>query len=365
MSTINTAYNSVTDSCCALVVQAIDTMQSQANIVKPAGVLGALNSPINKGTFSLVLDSNKDRPTTGSFRQVITKDIKPVCDQDTTPDDVCTVPAFGASGATGAYVYAEHQINMGIKREILMDLDEFKKFCLTPQQYIIDRTLALRAGVIEEINKKVTEASIVYMGLYAGQEAPDNSISLPKEVNLFSTPTQGFSGYSLIKDEYGKLGYSMANPIVVGGSTMQVFTDSSSRAIGFNQAGYAPDMIPNAFVDYGIDAIMQGGVNHLLTWMPGTLQLVNYNDITLDMARLSVPNVRERARVRDPFNIGWDVDWDFKFDVDATGCKYVITYSTWFDVIVPVPYDNECVKKPVLHFVSGCNANACPDSSVA
>jgi len=364
MSTINTAYNAVQDSCCAKVVQAIDAMKSQTNVVKPAGTLSALISPLNKGTFSLDLDSSKDRPKTGSFRKVYTKDVRPICSQDTMPDAICSIPTFGASGAGSAYVYAEHEINMGIQRQILMDVDEFKKFCISPQQYIMDKTMAYRSGVIEEINTKVTEAVILYMGLYAGQTAPDNSISAPKEVNLFATATQPYTGYSLIKDEYGKLGYAMASPIVVGGSTVQVSSDIRANGVGFNQAGYAPQVIPNAFIDYGVDAIMQEGVNHLLTWLPGTIQLINYNDVTMEMVELSVPNLRERSRVNDPFNLGWNVDWDFKFDVDPTGCKYAITYSTWFDVIVPVPYDTACVAKPMLHFVSGCNANPCPDSSV-
>ena len=117
MSTINTAYNSITDSTCALTVLAIEKVNSNTEVLKPIGSWQALTSPLNKGTFTLNLDPNKGRPTTvDSFRKIYTKDIKPICDQDTEADDACANPTFGSGDdVAGNYVFAQHLIDLSIK----------------------------------------------------------------------------------------------------------------------------------------------------------------------------------------------------------------------------------------------------------
>ena len=110
MSTINTTYNSVTDTCCGKTILAIEKLNSNTEVQKPVGSWLALTSPLNKGTFSLQLDPNKGRPSTvDSFRKVYTKDIRPVCDQDTTADSACASPSFrGGDNDASTYVFAQH-----------------------------------------------------------------------------------------------------------------------------------------------------------------------------------------------------------------------------------------------------------------
>lgn len=367
MSTINTAYNSITDSTCALTVLAIEKVNSNTEVLKTIGSWQALTSPLNKGTFTLNLDPNKGRPTTvDSFRKIYTKDIKPICDQDTEADDACANPTFGSGDdVAGNYVFAQHLIDLSIKREIALDDQEFENFCINQEQYIADRLLAFRSGVLEELNLKVNQRLVTYMARYSDQTAPDNSVSEPKSVSfLVPNGAGGFvfdpTGYAKIKDEYNKLGYSYVSPIVVGGSQLSVFQTNASFMGGTNVNGVTSTSVPNLFVDYGVDSVMNDGNNHLFTWRPGALQVVSANAITDQMIRNSVPNQRERMRVTSPFGDG--LTWDYYYDVAANGCDRTIKFQLWFDVIEPVPYDETCAKAPVLHFLTGCTANSCASS---
>lgn len=370
MSTINTTYNSVTDSCCGKTILAIEKLNSNTEVQKPVGSWLALTSPLNKGTFSLQLDPNKGRPSTvDSFRKVYTKDIRPVCDQDTRADSACASPSFsGGDDVAGTYVFAQHLIDLSIKRVIALDDEEFENFCINQEQYIMDKLSAFRGGVLDELNTKVNERLVTYMAAYSDQTAPDNSISDPKSVSfLVPNSAGGFvfdpTGYAKVKDEYNKLGYSYIAPIVVGGSQLSVFQTSSAFLGGTNVNGVTSTSVPNLFVDYGVDAVMNDGANHLFTWKPGALQVVSANAITDQMIKNSVPNMRERMRVTSPFGDG--LTWDYYYDVAANGCERKIKFQLWFDVIQPVPYDDTCAKAPVLHFDTGCTANTCPSSGIS
>jgi len=361
MSTIATVYNSVNDSCCAKVIIAIDKMNSQTNVLQPTGLLNALKSTENTAGFKLELDPNKDRPTSGSFRKVYTKDVAPSCNETSVADDVCSVPTFTPDNVASLYKFVEHTVDIPIKREITMDLAEFQKFCISPDEYLADKLMSMRSGVWQEINKNISGRVLAYMGAYYGQVTPANSVSAPKQINLFNDPTLGYSGFGLIKDEYAKLGY-IENPIIVGGSLVSNALNANANGNGFKQSGYAPTFLPNGFVDYQIDSEIADGANHLFTWAPRSLQFVSTTEITDAMIKNSVINSRERNRVTSPFGDG--MVWDYFYDVDPTGCLMKIRFQTWYDVIAPVPYDNVCAKKPILHFLTGCTPNACPDSSV-
>lgn len=364
MSTINTAYNSVNDSTCALTVLAIEKINSNTEVLKPVGSWQALTSPLNKGTFTLNIDPNRGVPREANgFRKIYTKDIKPICDQDTSADDACADPKFGdGDNVPSNYVFAQHLIDLSIKREIALDDQEFENLCINQEQYIADKLLAFRSGVLEELNLKVNQRLLTYMAAYESQVAPANSVSDPKSVSfLVPNSAGGFvfdpTGYSKIKDEYNKLGYSYISPIVVGGSQLSIFQTNSSFMGGTNVNGVNSTSVPNLFVDYGVDSLINDGESHLFTWKPGALQIVSANAITDQMIKNSVPNLRERMRVTSPFGDG--LTWDYYYDVAPNGCDRIIKFQLWFDVIEPVPYDDTCAKAPVLHFLTGCKANTC------
>lgn len=368
MSTISTAYNSLEDSSlCAKVIATIDNVNSITNVKRPTGVLDALNSPENRGTFSLVLDPNKDRPTSGSFRKVYTKDISPVCNQDTDAGSVCAAPSFSSTDDVAAgYVFAEHNIDLSIKREIILDLEDFKSLCEDPSTYLANRLLAFRSGVHQEVNTKVINRLIAYGGQYYGQSNPNNSINAPKDVSFLAENANGGflfdpTGYAKIVDEYAKKGYAYTTPIIVGGSHVAVFKTNAMFMGGTNVNGVTATGVPQLYVDHQIDVEFGDGKNWLATWAPGHVQLLGVNEITDAMIALSVPNHREKMRVPDPFGTGLG-DWDFLFDVDSTGCKYKLTWQKWFDAALPIPYDGTCATKPVLFFNADCVGNTCPEN---
>ena len=137
MSTVTTAFNGVSDGFCAIQVQSvINTLQSQALLGTPTGILSALTTPLNRQGFKLALAPNKDRPSASSHRKVYTEDVKPVCNQDTTPSGACATPSFTPDDIASKYKYVEHRITLGVKREMTLDLEDFKSLCKNPQEHI-------------------------------------------------------------------------------------------------------------------------------------------------------------------------------------------------------------------------------------
>lgn len=356
MSTVSTAFSAITTGSCAeVIIDLSETALSQANLGTPNGVLGALTSDLNKQGFELSLDPNKSRPASGSHRKVYTSDVVPLCNQDTTAEGACASPSYSADAVASKFKAVEHRINQSIQRKITLDLDAFKSFCLSPREYMAKRLIAMRQGVLDEINSKLIDGVIAYNGNYADGTS---SISQSKEVS-FTTSTNIFDprGYAKVKDEYAQLGHPYIIPIIVGGSHIQGLITNAQFLGGTNAAGVNTYVLPNAFLDYGVD-VAYGAGSHLLTWAPGSIQAVGYNDVTDDMIATSVPMHREKMRIPDPFGAGLGT-WDFYFNVDSTGCIYEMRYELWFDAIVPVPYDGTCGKKPILHFEVSCDANAC------
>ena len=361
MSTVSTAFSNVTtDSCSLLVLDITETALSQANLGTPKGVLSALISPTNKAGFMLDLSPSKERPSSTSVRKVYTSDTVGLCNQDTTPDGACATPSFSTDDVAGSFKSVEHRIEQGIQRKIVLDVEEFKAFCLTPAEYLTKKLLAMRDGVHQEINSKLTDTVIAYAGTYADGTS---SISATKAVS-FTNSTSNFDprGYAKIKDEYAKLGHQFSTPIIVGGSHISSLETLAAFSGGTNAQGTNLYRLPNVYQDYGVDIALANGENNLITWSPQSIQVATYNDVSADMVRLSVPFSREKSIVPDPFGTGLG-DWSFYFDVDSTGCKYELRWELWFDAITPVPYDGTCAKKPILLFTADCDANACPDSS--
>lgn len=366
MSTVSTAFSAITTASCAeTVIDITETALSTANLGRPKGFLDALTSEANRGSFSLTLDPNKDRPTSSSHRKVYTSDTISVCNQDTTAQGACFTPSFSADDVASKFKTVEHRIDLSIQRKITFDLEAFKAFCISPQEYLTKRLLAMRVGVQQEINTKLIAKGIAYQGAYNnGVDSIANPINLTW---LKANSAGGYLfdpvGYARIKDEYAKLGHPYSNIFTVGGSHVGTIQSLASFMQGANVNGVSNTAIPNLYLDYGVDAFHNDTDNHLLTWAAGALQVVGYNDVSDDMIRVSTSFQNEKMRVPDPFGTGIEGEWDFYFTKDATGCLYEMRWERWLALISPVPYDGTCGKKPILGFTVDCAGNSCPDSS--
>lgn len=366
MSTEASNFNAVTDSCCAKIIMAIPMDKQAVSKRKPTGTLDAILSPENRGGFTQVDLSDKDRPnetdvnasniTVGSFRKVYTEGIIPTCDQDTDPDAVCANPSSSEDNPASNYAYQSHTVDLGIKRELVLDINGFKKFCKNPQQVIGDFIEANRFGVIQEMNKKLITKIVSMLGEY---EDGDDSVATPKTVNIINPTTTGDKintlAFAKIAQEFEKMGAS-TQPIMVGGSLLSLANLAKKYFTGTDNSGQEFGAIPGLYTDYAVDTDFNDNDAHLITWEPGVFQLATYNDINNDLMRLSVPNLRERTRVLSPFGDGQE--WDLYVDVTNNGCRYVIKWQLWFDAIQPVVY-GDCIKKPALHWIIGCGANTC------
>lgn len=365
MSTVATAFSAITTGSCAeIVIDITESALSTANLGQPKGILEALTSPQNKGSFELALDPNKSRPTSGSHLKVYTSDVIPLCDQDTTATGACATPSYSADDVAAKFKAVEHRVDESIQRKIVMDLEAFKSFCLAPADYLRKRLLAMRDGVQAEVNSKLVPKAIAYAGTYStgvSSVAPTVNLAFVK-----ANSAGGFlfdpTGYAKIKDEYAKLGSPYVTPFIVGGSHVGTLQTISGFMGGSNVNGVTSTAIPNLYLDYTVDTAFENELNNLITWAPGSLQVVGTNAISDAMVATSVP-MHQKTIVPDPFGTGLG-DFDFYFNVDATGCIIELRWEKYFDLITPVPYGT-CANKPILNFLVDCSANDCPDSSVA
>jgi len=365
MGTISTAFNAITNASCAeIVIDITETALSTSNLGTPQGFLGAVTSAENVGSFELALNPNKDRPSAGSFTKVYTSDTIPLCNQDTEAGGACATPSYTPDDVASKFKAVEHQVNESIQRKITMDLEAFQSFCISPAEYLRKRLLAMRQGVVAEINGKLVPKAIAYAGAYANGVS---SVTPSVNVSFITANANGGymfdpTGYAKIKDEYARIGSPYNTPFIVGGShvgTLETFNGFTQG--GTNVNGVTRTAIPNLWLDYTVDEVFADGNNNLVTWSPGVLQAVGTSAISDAMIALSVPNFREKMRVPDPFGTGLMGDWDFYFDVDSTGCIYEMRWEKYFDLITPVPYGT-CANKPILNFTVDCEGNACPDS---
>lgn len=257
MSTVSTAFSAITNASCAeVVIDITETALSTANFGRPKGFLNAVTTDENKMGFSLILDPNKDRPTSGSFRKVYTSDTIPLCNQDTTAQGACFTPSITADDVPSKFKAVEHRIDLSIQRKISFDLASFKEFCISPQEYLTKRLLAMRDGVQQEINTKLIAKAIAYQGAYNnGVDSLANPINLTW---LKANSAGGYIfdpvGYAKIKDEYAKLGHPYSNIITVGGSHVGTILSLASYMQGSNVNGVTNTAIPNLYLDYGVDA---------------------------------------------------------------------------------------------------------------
>ena len=364
MSTVSTAHGALSwESCSLLVLDVTETSLSTSNLGAPKGFLEAVTSDQNVGSFQLAINPNKDIPGASSFQKVYTTDTIPLCNQDTTAQGACITPSYSADDVEAKFKAVEHRIEESIQRKITMDLDGFKQFCLSPQEYLRKRLLAMRDGVHAEINAKLVPKAIAYAGAYStGVSSVTPSVAVSFMVDganggkLFD-PT----GYAKILDEYAKIGSPYVTPFVVGGSHAAYIKTFAGFATGANQNGVTSSIIPNLYVDYTVDTTFENGLNNLVTWAPGTIQVAGTNAVTDNMIAYSRPMEREKARVADPFGTGLG-EWDFYFNIDETGCIIELRWEKYFDLIVPTPYGT-CASKPILNFLVDCDGNSCADSS--
>ena len=354
MATQDTIYNGNENSCCKLIEVALDQIPQVK--YSTSGALEALRASTQAFSGRIDITAGGSRPNGTGQRKIYTKATVPVC-TDTTPTfDICDKANFGAS-TTNPEKWVEHTIDLSISREFVFTNEEYREFCSNTAEVYARLINAHRSGVQTEISNKIIQELKAYMGAYAYQTAPDNSIATPLDINLFNDLAQGYSGYALIKDQYAKLGYTMDTPIILGGSSVAVSMDANRRGVGYNQAGYAPDMLPpSSYIDYGVNTAFGDTLDHLLTFIPGTFILAQWNDVTPQFASDSRLKGNEASILFSPFGDG--LNWDFQKLLSDNACQHVIRMKAHFGVLCPVPY-NECALKPALHFQANCTPNPC------
>lgn len=337
---------------CANVVAPTIARLQEINQAPIVGVLNALStSGINAGVIES--DSLKDKPSATSYRKLYTRSEVSKCDDSTPPVDLCNLGAITASYEDNRKLI-EHRIDLTTTRRYAINAEDFKQLCDNPDEYLQRRISADIRNVQAEINDKLTIQLIAYMGAYAGQTPPNTSITAGQEKSL-SFFNQTYNGQAFVKDEYAKLGFTMAQPVYIGGSYIQHLLDSQTRLVGYNRDGYTTPAIQNIFVDYGIDTIFADGKSHILTFLPESFGLLNYNDVNIFNTKFLGGNVKEKRVVASPY--GDPFKWDYILRTDDSGCVYEIIFQTHYDLASLIAYN--CLGKPALHFLAQCTENNC------
>lgn len=352
MATTPSAFNPQTDSCCGRIVAAIDMVNDPTSRTPSTGLREALLSDQNDVGIEIMTPPTTNGYTATSFREIITKAIKPNCTTGSIAEAICDMPATIGNSDSNMYITSKHTIDESIQRKIVINYTDFDKFCDSPEDYLAKKLQQFKAGVHKEINDKILTKVLAYMGAYHYQTTPDTSVSMPESVSLFAPNAfQGGSaidnnGLARIGNLYGFLDYMGVEPIIVGGIHV-----GHLAQLQIQQA------MSNIFFDSTIDATIADGLSHLLTWAPGTLMLKSVLETTPALMKSNIVGQREYSTVASPFGDG--LEWDYRAVYNASGCALEIRLQAHFDVICPVPYDLTCTKKPALHFLTDCTPMDC------
>ena len=341
---------------CKLIQQSVadlfGSLQLESN--KPiTGIYNALTSPINKiGMQMTPIVSNGDTKVDGTTSRIVQiKGILPTC------TDACEAPATECNVATGTEnerffknFIVEDSCSVGLT---LTD-SEFYEFCDNRNSYITEQVANKLYSLERSVESKLAVKLNGLMGTYSnGVSSSANPIYLPF-INADKTPNIGV--FTSIMQSYLKKGYTNA-PIYVSSSLqilnlMNPYLATTDK--GINMSGL--DLSRHYFSNL-LDTYLTPAEEAVLTWIPGTFQLVEYQEYLFK--RKSVPqtlvingvtvNTASEEIVPFRFN-GRDYTLYYKYDCGV----HTWRWNYYFDVL-PLPTEAVCDNKyPALKFLNKC-----------
>lgn len=325
-----------------------------ADSQKPfVGTLDALESPLNKVGMQLTEDVNNGRiAPKGGKRKVQVRYIKPAC---TTSPDVeaseCNIPANNSQEWGFEDLTIDDFVSFGIQ----LTEQEFDEFCEDRDTIYMENLKTRHNEALKKYDTKLIKAIAPLMGNYStGASSITSTITVP-----FLSPgnTPNIGAFNKVLEAFMKMGFSQ-RPIWVGDKKLLPLAQIKD-SLGLNDQGIDLSKLnlSNFFYDGQLDSTINTLENHVLTWIPGTIQLVEYWDhkrktlsepMSLNVNGINVTRYKKQL---DIVNIDGR-DWDFYYEYDCEVHKF--HFQKRFGLF-HLPFDSVCDNKfPALQWYADC-----------
>jgi len=248
---------------------------------------------------------------------------------------------------------------------VRFELDDMWKLCDGKDEVITNSLRKLANQVKRDINTKLVASAISLMGKYSNGV---NSISSPYTLKLLgSTFAPNHTEWARLQESYFKKGYNQ-KPIVVGGSMLsQVKAMTSSLGLASTGINLGGTMFPELFLDYDVDTVYDDAAHHILTWAPGTFQLLEWYEHeqpgkNFKGALIEVDGKMMYEEEWSVINID-GIDYDYYGKYDKCG-GYKIALKKEFD-LAALPSAAFCTNKfPAHQFLLDCGTPDCASLSL-
>ena len=358
-----TNISATPDYCCIKLQEGADVFGKRNPLLekRPTGLLDALKSRANtQGVKKIETESSlgKARPTSTSNRSVKVR----YTSKDCTVAPLAAVSECSLGTIGDNMVYKESSYTVDQRATWGFDLDEqtYKDFCENPAQVYADYIAKRYDAAKQDLNTKLINAIIPMIGNYA--VSGTNSIATPLTipvVNALGVPNP--AALALIESHFMQMNQT-ESPILVGAGKLDLFNKglgySGLAASGLDASRAS---LVNYFRDVNLNTVLGGGTDHLLAFLPGAFQLLEWYDNVGDYFKKfemivngkSVPS-KEMSFVEID-----GIRWDMYYEYDCGVHKY--RFQKWFD-LAQIPSDafGACQDYNYsLHFLLGCGDLDC------
>lgn len=250
------------------------------------GMLNALVSDANRTAQGFSVLPNRDKPSAAN-KQITVRYTPYICEtSDISSIDKCNL----GEGATPTYLSANYIVDDIAIHKWSIDGEAFRSMCESPTEVTakwLRENFNVFLGIID---RKALEAAVPLMGNYPlGANQGDNSNTDPYPVNLVDS-NNNFQpmALALLTEQFDAMGKFGIDPMIVGNGylglveKMRAYSGINDNGVNTNYRGG----MENTFIDDLIDKTIphQDGPR-MLTWVPGSLQLITWNEFTDNYAQ--------------------------------------------------------------------------------
>ena len=346
---------------CQVVQAGIETAFLRHPGAQPfgAGAYDALVSDINRSSFIQAQSaSTGGASSTLKNAKVQVTYVPASCDEDAGELDRCEFPDTESAFKT-ANLTLDNEFTWGFK----LTEDEYRDMCEGDINGVYGKMLLAKyQQAKKQFNKKIVDALVLLPGNYPtnGADSLTTPISLPI---VTSAGTYLPTGFGLLKSIYNSADI-YDDPIIVGGRGIPELALNSLRYSAPNTVpGYTVGTgLPNLYMDGTLNDAFGDGDNHLLTWAPGAIQLLEYYQNAGNwgwaerIERNGVQAFKEQyTTIVTPDGIQWD--FSYKFDCGVHYYKFSKVFG-----VAPMPSDafGSCRDyNYILNFLATCGDLEC------
>lgn len=345
--TDNKAFQNLQISLNNLALQA----SAPEQLMPQVGVLEAVTSPANtQGLAALQFEvlNGKDKPQNTSGKPYVqVRSVAPDCTYTNTGSkNICTAE----TGASDPFVYTNVTVDQEAWREFTIDHSTFANLDYTPNEMIALKTAQACQNILTQINNSLGTLIYAQAGDYP---SGGDSASSPKGVSIISSAgAYQPLALSQVITEYRKNGFA-GKPIAVGGSKLETARMAAMyQGTGQFTSPYNPGLPVDLFTDYVLDATLGNSIENMITWMPGTVRLVEwfknekYNALNL-----------ETHKANKIMYGGFEFDCDIVYTCDKTW-KFTISKPYGLFHVTEAMYDT-CWNPGILAWELTCAGLDC------